>query len=75
MLRDVAGVIVAWNTQHRLDAKKHSNVAFVDELLKAVGAKVAAIAPRVRDVSTRFSSLSLSLPALSFGSDWVCGRC
>ena len=49
ILRAVAAVIVGWNTGRKYDGKKSSTLAFVDEVLRAAGAKTA-VAARVKDV-------------------------
>ncbi len=49
VLRAAATVIVQWNTTKRYDLKKCSTIAFVEEVLKAVGSKLV-IAPRVKEV-------------------------
>lgn len=70
LLRDAAAVVVAWNTQHKLDAKKHSTVAFVEELLRAVGAK-ATVAPRVRDVLADAQVKGGQKFEATFQADWA----
>jgi hypothetical protein len=49
VLKAAAAVIVQWNTGRRFDLKKCSTIAFVEEVLKAVGSKLI-ITPRVKEV-------------------------
>lgn len=70
LLSAAAKVVVSWNVTKKYDAKKASNLAFVEEVLKALGSKIA-IDARIKDVLIDMHKKGGEKFEATFQADWA----